>query len=43
MIPDAIWSRSVLAAVADGTIAGFGPDSYLLALRAVVALLPGDA
>ena len=29
---------SVVGAVATGTIAGFGVDSYLLALRAVVAL-----
>jgi 3-dehydroquinate dehydratase II len=33
---------SVVAAVADGTIAGFGPLSYLLALRAIAALIsPG--
>lgn len=32
---------SVVAAVADGTIAGFGPLSYLLALRAIAALLRG--
>jgi 3-dehydroquinate dehydratase-2 len=30
---------SVVAAVADGTVAGFGVHSYLLALRAVAALL----
>jgi 3-dehydroquinate dehydratase II len=30
---------SVVAAVADGTIAGFGPRSYELALRAVAGLL----
>ena len=30
---------SVIAAVADGTIAGFGPLSYLLALRAIAALI----
>jgi 3-dehydroquinate dehydratase II len=30
---------SVVAAVADGTIAGFGPQSYELALRAVARLL----
>ena len=30
---------SVVAGVADGTIAGFGPLSYLLALRAVAALI----
>jgi len=32
---------SVLSAVADGTIAGFGSASYLLALRAIAGLLPG--
>lgn len=31
--------RSVVAAVADGTVAGFGMDSYLLALRAIASLL----
>jgi 3-dehydroquinate dehydratase-2 len=31
--------RSVMSPVVDGTIAGFGPDSYLLALRAVAAKL----
>ncbi len=31
---------SVISAVATGTIAGFGVDSYRLALRAVAALLP---
>jgi 3-dehydroquinate dehydratase II len=35
--------NSVVAAVADGTIAGFGIASYLLALRAIAALLAGDA
>ncbi len=30
---------SVVAGVADGTIAGFGTQSYLLALRAVAAML----
>jgi 3-dehydroquinate dehydratase-2 len=30
---------SVVAGVADGTIAGFGTQSYLLALRAVAALI----
>ena len=30
---------SVVAGVASGTVAGFGADSYLLALRAVAALL----
>ncbi|MGN6679769.1 MAG: type II 3-dehydroquinate dehydratase [Streptosporangiaceae bacterium] len=34
--------NSVVAAVADGTIAGFGFDSYLLALRAIAALLARD-
>jgi 3-dehydroquinate dehydratase II len=33
---------SVVAAVADGTIAGFGVGSYLLALRAIAGLLTGD-
>lgn len=32
---------SVVSAVADGTIAGFGASSYLLALRAIAGLLPG--
>ena len=31
--------NSVISAVADGTITGFGPQSYELALRAVAALL----
>ncbi|MFI5099475.1 MAG: type II 3-dehydroquinate dehydratase [Actinomycetes bacterium] len=31
---------SVIAAVATGTVAGFGPMSYELALRAVAAALP---
>jgi 3-dehydroquinate dehydratase II len=31
--------HSVVSAVADGTIAGFGPQSYELALRAVARLL----
>ena len=30
---------SVVAGVADGTIAGFGPTSYLLALRAIAGLI----
>lgn len=30
---------SVISGVADGTIGGFGADSYLLALRALVTLL----
>jgi 3-dehydroquinate dehydratase II len=34
---------SVVAAVADGSIAGFGFDSYLLALRAIAGLLAADA
>jgi len=34
--------NSVVAAVADGTIAGFGFDSYVLALRAIAALLARD-
>jgi 3-dehydroquinate dehydratase-2 len=33
--------NSVVSAVADGTIAGFGAASYLLALRAIAGLLPG--
>ena len=33
--------RSVIAAVARGQIAGFGPDSYLLGLDAVVRLARG--
>jgi 3-dehydroquinate dehydratase II len=33
---------SVVAAVADGTIAGFGLGSYLLALRAIAGLVAGD-
>lgn len=32
--------RSVLAGVVAGVIAGFGPDSYRLALHAMAALLP---
>jgi len=34
-------NTSVVSAVADGTIAGFGAVSYLLALRAIAGLLPG--
>lgn len=34
--------NSVIAAVADGTIAGFGIASYLLALRAIAGLLGDD-
>lgn len=30
---------SVISGIADGTIGGFGPDSYRLALRALVTLL----
>jgi 3-dehydroquinate dehydratase II len=33
---------SVVAGVADGTIAGFGFGSYQLALRAIAGLLTGD-
>lgn len=33
---------SVVAGVCQGTIAGFGTDSYLLALRAVAALIEGN-
>ncbi len=40
---EAFRHNSVVAAVADGTIAGFGFDSYLLALRAIAGLLAGDA
>ncbi len=39
---EAFRHNSVVAAVADGTIAGFGFASYLLALRAVAGLLAGD-
>jgi len=31
--------RSVISPVVDGTVAGFGADSYLLALRAVAGML----
>jgi len=34
--------NSVVAAVATGTVAGFGPLSYELALRAVAALVAGE-
>ncbi len=34
--------RSVVAGVATGTVAGFGVDSYRLALRAVAALVAPD-
>jgi 3-dehydroquinate dehydratase II len=33
---------SVVAGVADGTIAGFGSGSYQLALRAIAGMLAGD-
>jgi 3-dehydroquinate dehydratase-2 len=33
---------SVISGVANGTIAGFGPDSYRLALIAIAGLLKGD-
>src|SRR5215468_9455896 len=36
---EAFRHTSVVSAVADGTIAGFGPQSYELALRAVARLL----
>ncbi len=39
---EAFRHNSVVAAVADGTIAGFGFGSYLLALRAVAGLLADD-
>lgn len=38
---EAFRHTSVVAAVADGTVAGFGFVSYQLALRAVAALLAG--
>ncbi len=34
--------RSVVASVATGTVAGFGVDSYRLALRAIAALVAPD-
>ncbi len=34
---------SVVAAVADGTVAGFGVESYALALQAVAGLVKGSA
>ena len=40
---EAFRHNSVVAGVADGTIAGFGFDSYRLALRAIAGLLPADA
>jgi 3-dehydroquinate dehydratase II len=39
---EAFRHHSVVAAVADGTIAGFGIASYLLALRAIAGLVAGD-
>jgi 3-dehydroquinate dehydratase-2 len=39
---EAFRHNSVVAAVADGTISGFGFGSYELALRAIVGLLAGD-
>jgi 3-dehydroquinate dehydratase-2 len=39
---EAFRHNSVVAAVADGTIAGFGFGSYVLALRAIAGLLAGD-
>jgi 3-dehydroquinate dehydratase II len=38
---EAFRHTSVVAPVADGTIAGFGAASYELALRAIAGLLPG--
>ena len=40
---EAFRHHSVVSAVADGTIAGFGFGSYRLALRAIAGLLAGDA
>jgi 3-dehydroquinate dehydratase-2 len=39
---EAFRHNSVVAALADGTIAGFGFGSYRLALRAIAEMLPGD-
>ncbi|HEY6359149.1 MAG TPA: type II 3-dehydroquinate dehydratase, partial [Vicinamibacterales bacterium] len=36
---EAFRRRSVVAPVVHGTVAGFGADSYLLALRAVAGML----
>lgn len=33
--------RSLVAAICRGSVSGFGADSYLLALRGLVGLLPG--
>lgn len=40
---EAFRHNTVIAGVAHGTIAGFGVDSYVLALRAVAGLLPPGA
>lgn len=37
---EAFRHNSVVAGVSTGTVAGFGPESYLLALRAVAARVP---
>jgi 3-dehydroquinate dehydratase-2 len=34
--------RSVVAAACDGTVAGFGLDSYLLAVRAIASLIENE-
>jgi 3-dehydroquinate dehydratase-2 len=39
---EAFRHNSVVAALADGTITGFGFGSYRLALRAIADMLPGD-
>jgi 3-dehydroquinate dehydratase II len=39
---EAFRHTSVVAGVADGTIAGFGFGSYQLALRAIASMLAGD-
>jgi 3-dehydroquinate dehydratase-2 len=39
---EAFRHNSVVAAISDGTIAGFGFGSYRLALRAIAEMLPGD-
>jgi len=40
---EAFRHTSVVAGVADGTVAGFGLLSYVLALRAVASMLEGSA
>ena len=40
---EAFRHQSLLADVAIGLVAGFGPDSYLLGLRALVGALNGDS